>query len=60
MQFSKQKQLVVFRSLQEVFQVSSVILISSSMSEIVTAQVHSGWDGGRMDDALFSKTILDN
>ena len=30
------------------------------VSNILAAQVHSGWDKGRMGDAISSKIVLDN
>ena len=45
---------------QDVFQAFIVLLIGSRMSEILATSLHSGWDEGRMEDALSRKTFLDN
>ena len=46
----------VWQKLQDVFQVSDVLLIGSRMSEIL---VNSGRGEGKMEDAQSPKSILD-
>ena len=52
--------MLVWQKLQDIFQVFIVLLGGSKMSNILAAQVHSGWDKGRMGDAISSKIVLDN
>ena len=59
LQSTKQSQLEVLSlaEFESAFHVFIVLLISSTMSEILVVSVHSGWNERRIEDALSPKTI---